>query len=154
MAAPFNPWGQSPFDLSRDDALTHSTPPITVSNLWTNSTTRSAYRLHWDTIAVWNDFGARVNQYWTVVPQVDKQSNVMTRTAYGDRFQAVSTSAAGNEGDVKALVNEFIQPVHSAATNRHDRAPCPSDPHSKLQRWEPGVEANAQAGDSRFHNDY
>jgi len=146
MAAPFDPWGQAAFDLSRDYVLTHSTPPVMVSNLLTNSTTRSVYRLHWNTIAIWNDFGARVIQYWNAVLQVDKQTNVMTGTAYGDRFRAVGNSAAGNEGDVKALINEFIQPAHSAAANGRDGAPRPSDRHSHLQRWEQGVEANALAG--------
>jgi len=102
--------------------------------------------LEWDTIAVWYDFAPRVIQYWNAFPQVDKQSNVMTRTTYGERLQVVGNSAAGNEGDVKAVANEFIHPVHSAAANGRNGTPRPSDPHSKLQRWEPGVEANAQAG--------
>ena len=146
MAAPFDPWGQAAFDLSRNYVLTNPTPPVTVSNLLTNSTTRSVYRLHWNTIAHWNDFGAQVVQYWNAVPQVDKQANVMTRTAYGDRFQDVGYSRAGNEGDVKALISAFVQPVHSSAANGRNGAPRPSDRHSNLQRWEQGVEANALAG--------
>jgi hypothetical protein len=146
MAAQFDPWGPPPLDLPRYYVLTHSTPPVLISNLLTNSTTRSVYRLHWNTIAIWDDFGARVIQYWNTVPQLDKQNNVMIGGEYGARFRAVGYSAAGNEGDVKALVNEFVQPVHSAAANGRDGAPRPSDPHSKLQRWEPGVEANTQAG--------
>jgi hypothetical protein len=146
MAGQYNPQVQPIFDLSRDFVLTYSTPAVTLSDVLTSSTTQSVYRLHWNTIALWNDFGPQVIQYWNAVPQFDKQSNVMTRTAYGDRFQAVGYSTAGNEGDVKALVNEFVQPVHSAAANGRNGAPRPSDRHSKLQRWEPGVEANAQAG--------
>jgi hypothetical protein len=145
MAAQFDPCGPPPFDLSRDYVLTHSTPPIGISNLLTNSTTRSVYRLHWNTINVWDDFGPRVIQYWNNVPQHDKQGLVMPQAAYGYLFQSVGHSVAGNEGDVKALVNEFVQPVHSAAANGRNGAPRPSDRHSKLQRWEPGVAANAQA---------
>src|SRR5579859_590259 len=108
--------------LSTSLVLTYSTPPVTVSNLLTNSTTRSVYRLEWDTIAVWYDFAPRVIQYWNAFPQVDKQSNVMTRTTYGERFQVVGNSAAGHEGDVKAVTNEFIHPVHSAAANGRNGA--------------------------------
>jgi len=39
----------------------------------------------------------------------------MTRAEFDARFWGVSFGQAGNEGDVNALVNEFIQPVHSAA---------------------------------------
>jgi len=70
----------------------------------------------------------------------------------GGRFRSVGFSQAGNESDVKALTNEFIQLVHSAASNGRDGAHRPSNVHSKLQRCEQGVEANAQARDSRLRN--
>jgi hypothetical protein len=146
MAAQYNPLAQPLFDLSRDFILTYPTPPITVSNVLTNSTTRSVYRLRWNTIMPWNDFGARVIQYLATVPQDDKQANVITQGEYSGRYQRVMNSPAGNEGLVKALVGDFIEPIHSAAANGLNGAPRPSDRHSKLQRWEQGIEANAQAG--------
>jgi len=51
-----------------------------------------------------------------------------------------------NKGDVKAVVNEFIQSVHFAVADSRDGAPRPSNVHSKLQGWEHSFEANAQAG--------
>jgi hypothetical protein len=145
MAAGYNPWAAPPFDAYRNDILTRSTPPVTISDLRTSSTTQSVYRLRWNTIVPWNDFGARVIYYWNAVPQVDKQVNVMTEAEYGARFRDVGNSTAGNEGDIKALINEFIQPVHSSAANGRDGAPRPSDRHSMLQHWE-RVETNTQAG--------
>ena len=130
-----------PFDLSREHVLMYPIPPVQIGNRVTQSTTRSVYRLHWDTIDLWDDFGARVIQYWNTVPQADRQSNVMTRVSYGDRFREVGHSVVANEGDVKSVVAEFIQPVHSAAANGRDGAPRPSDRHSQLPRWEQGVEA-------------
>jgi len=146
MAAPYDPWAQPAFDLSRDYVLTNPTPPSLIADVVTHSTTRSVYRLHWNTITPWNDFGARVIQYWNNILQLDKQTNVMTRGDYGARFRDVGYSRAGNEGDVRALIIEFVQAVHSSAANGRDNAPRPSDQHSTLQRWEQGVEANALAG--------
>jgi len=146
--APFDPWGQPALDLSRDLILTNPTPLTLVADRVTHSTTRSVYRVHWNTIAPWNDFGARVIHYWNNVSQVDKQTNVMERAAYRDRFQRVEFSMAGNEGNVRALIFEFVAAVHSATANGGNggNAPRPSDPHSILQQWEQGVEANALAG--------
>ena len=100
----FDPWGPPALDLSRDLILTNPTPPTLVADRVTHSTTRSVYRVHWNTIAPWEDFGARVIQYWNNVPQVDKQTNVMEQAAYQDRFQCVGFSMAGNEGNVRALI--------------------------------------------------
>ena len=83
MAAQYDPWAIQTFDLSRGFILTNPTPPIQVANLLANSTTRSTYRLHWNWLALWDNFGALVHEYWNnVVPQVDKQSNVYTQAAY------------------------------------------------------------------------
>ena len=72
---------------------------------------------------------------------------MFTQGAFTERFRAVGlSSTAANEGDVKALLQEFVQPVHSGAANGYNDAPRPSDLHSKLQRWEQGVEANLLAG--------
>ena len=66
---------------------------------------------------------------------------------FSARFSAVGLfSTAANEDDVKALIQEFVQPVHSGPANGYNDAPRPSDRHSRLHRWEQGVEANAQAG--------
>lgn len=146
--AQYDPRALQPFDLSREFVLTHSTPPIQVANVLTNSTTRSTYRLHWNWLALWENFGALVSHYWdNVVPQADKHTNVFTQGEYSGIVQDVATdSRVGNEGDVKARIQEFVLPVHSAAANGRNRAPRPSDQHSKLQRWEQGVEANYLAG--------
>jgi hypothetical protein len=148
MAAQYDPWALQPFDLSRRFILTNPTPPIQVGNELTNSTTRSTYRLHWNWLALWDNFGALVNQYWNnVVPQANKQSNVFTQGEYSGIVQDVATFIrVGNEGDVKGRIQAFVVPVHSAAANGRNGAPRPSDRHSILQRWEQGVEANNLAG--------
>jgi hypothetical protein len=138
--------GPACFYLSCDYVLTNPTPPTLIADVLTHSTTRSVYRLHWNTITPWNDFGTRVIQYWNNTLQLDKQTNVMTGGDYGARSRDVGYSRAGNEGDVRALIIEFVQAVHSSAANGRDNAPRPSDRHSTLQRWEQGVESNALAG--------
>jgi hypothetical protein len=148
MAAQYDPRAPQTFNLSRQFILTNATPPIQVANVLTNSTTKSTYRLHWDWISLWEDFGDRVYQYWNnVVPQADKQRNVYTQAAYSERVQTVATfTRVANEGDVKGRIQEFVLPVHSAAANGLNGAPRPTDQHSVLQRWEQGVEANHLAG--------
>lgn len=98
----------------------------------------------------WNGFGTSVIQYWNGISQHDKQANVTTQGEYSRRYQRVGNSSAENEGLVKALVGEFIEAVHSAAANGLNGTPRPTDRHSKLQRWEHGVEVNAQAGVPNF----
>ena len=148
MAAPHFDPRLPTFDLSRGFILSYATPPIQVANELTNSTTRSTYRLHWNWLALWDNFGTLVHQYWNnTVLQVDKQANVFSRGAYSDRFSSVSTNfRVGNEGAVKEKIQAFIEPVHTAAANGLNGAPRPTDQHSKLQRWEQGVEANNLAG--------
>ena len=72
----------------------------------------------------------------------------MAQEGYREHFQRVGFSTAGNEGNVRALIFEFVAAVHSAAANggNGDNTPRPSDRHSVLQQWEQGVDANALAG--------
>src|SRR5437762_1728311 len=146
-AAHFNPPAPI-FDLSRTLVLSSPTPPIQVANELTNSTTRSTYRLHWNWIALWDDFGTLVHQYWNnVVPLVDKQINVFMQVEYTAIVHDVSTfRRVANEGEVKGRIKVFVEPVHSSATNGRNGTLRPSDQHSILQQWEPGVEANNLAG--------
>jgi Protein kinase domain len=119
-----------------------------VANVLTRSTTRSTYRLHWNRLAHWDDFGARVIEYWNnTVTQNDKQAAVLHHGAYSHATQLVTLySRAASEDQVKGYLRDFFVPVHSAAANGLNYAPPPSDRHSILQRWEQGVEANALAG--------
>lgn len=138
MAAQYDPWAQQTFDLSRQYILSSPMPSIRISNVLTNSTTRSTYRLHWNWLALWDDFEALVYQYWNnFVPQTDKQRNVYTQAVYSDRVQIVATDTrVANEGNVKECIKEFIVSIHFVAVNDLNGAPCPIDQHSKLQRWE------------------
>ena len=147
-AAQYDPWALPIFDLSREFILTYPTPPIQVANELANSTTRSTYRLHWNWIALWDDFGTLVHQYWNhVVPFADKQSNIFTQAEYTAIVHDVSTfSRVANEGEVKGKIRDFVVPVHSSAANGRNSAPRPSDQHSILKQWEPGIEANNLAG--------
>lgn len=73
MAAQYDPRVPQTFNLSHQYILTNATPPIQDANVLTNSMTRSTYRLHWVWIALWEDFGDCVYQYWDIdVPQADK----------------------------------------------------------------------------------
>jgi len=105
-SAPFDPLGQAALNLSRDYVLTNSTPPTWMVDRVTHSTARSVYRVHRNTIAPWNDFGAPVIQYWNIVPQVDK---LVEQGVYRHCFQRAGFSRARNKGNVKALIYEFIE---------------------------------------------
>jgi len=80
----YNPLAQQIFDLSRDFVLTYLTSTIRVANRLTASTTQSTYRLHWNTIDVWQNFDALVIAYWNAVPQNDKQHFIYTQSVYSD----------------------------------------------------------------------
>ena len=148
MAAAFDPWAQQIFNISREFILSYPTPPIQIAHRVTRSTTRSVYRLQWNWIASWDNFGALVHHYWNnIVTQNDKQTNVYTQGAYTDRVQGVAMlNTNANEGDIKGRIDAFVVPVHTAAANGLNGAPRPSDLHSLMQRWEPGVQANQLAG--------
>src|SRR6266480_3551966 len=105
-ATQYDPWALPIFNLSREFILTYPTPPIQVANELANSTTRSTYRLHWNWIALWDNFGTLVHQYWNnIVPQVDKPTNVFTRGEYSGRVQLIAMdSRVGNEGEVKGKI--------------------------------------------------
>lgn len=125
MAAQYDPWAIQTFDLSRQYILSNPTPPIRIANVVTNSTTRSTYRLHWNWLALWDDFEALVYQYWNnVVPQADEQRKVYSRGSY-------SNASAGCCYRFESFQRGAVRPT---------------DQHSKLQRWEQGVEANNLAG--------
>ena len=148
MAAQYDPWAIQTFNLCRGDILTYPIPPVQLANELTRSTTRSTYRLHWNQLALWENFGAHVHHYWNnVVPQADKQSSVFTQGEYSGIVQRVATfRRVGNEGDVKGRIQDFVVPVHAAVANGLNHAPRPSDRHSVFQRWEQSVEANSLAG--------
>src|SRR5207248_2827790 len=50
------------------------------------------------------------------------------------------------EGNIRVCIDKFVVDIHSAAANGLNGAARPTDQHSKLQRWEQGVEANNLAG--------
>jgi hypothetical protein len=148
MEAQFDPWAMEVFDLSRQFILANPTPPVQVANVVTNSTTRSTYRLHWNWLAHWEGFGDLVSQYWNqAVSQIDKQRNVYMQATYRNAVQSITTDLrVSNEGNIRLCIDKFVVDVHSAAANGLNGAPRPTDQHSKLQRWEQGVEAKHLAG--------
>ena len=129
MAAPYDPWAIQAFDLSRQYILSSPMPPIQVANanMLTNSTTRSTYRLHWNWLALWDDFGALVPHYWNkVVPQADKQRNVYTQAAYRTIVQGVATftrvaTKATSRGAFKISLYLFILLLPMASMVHHGR---------------------------------
>src|SRR5579859_952594 len=126
MASQFDPRA---FNLSCEYILSNPTPSIQVGNSHSNSTTRSTYRLHWNGIRLWGDFGDLVNQYWNnVVSQADKQRYVFTQDAYRDAVQGIATDMrVANEGNVKVCIDGFPVIIHSAAANGRNGATRPTD---------------------------
>jgi hypothetical protein len=147
MAAQFDPWAVV-FDLSREYILSHPTPPIQIADSHSASTTRSTYRLHWNGIGLWGDFGDLVHQYWNdMVTQGDKQRNVFDTGAYRQTVQGIAMDTrVANEGNVNICIDAFPVIIHSAAANGRNGARRPRDRHSKLERWGNGIEGNNMAG--------
>jgi hypothetical protein len=147
MAAQFDPWAQV-FNLSREYILSSPTPPIQIADIVSQSTTRSTYRLHWNTIALWGNFGDLVQHYWNnVVTQADKQQFVFTQDGYRLTVQTLASSMSiANEDITKVCIDTFPVAILTAAANGLNGAPRPSDQHSKLERWAQGIEGNAVAG--------
>jgi hypothetical protein len=141
MAAQYDPW-TSVFDLSREYILSNPTPPIQIADSHSASTTRSTYRLHWNGIALWADFGDLVHQYWNnVVTPDDKQQYVFDTGSYSRAVQQIAMETrVSNESNVKVCIDAFPVPIHSAAANGSMGAPRPSDRHSKFERWGIGIE--------------
>ena len=147
MAAQFDPWAQV-FNLSREYILSSPTPPIHIADIVSQSTTRSAYRLHWNTIALWGNFGDLVQQYWNpVVTQADKQQFVFTQDGYRLIVQTLASGMRiANEDITKVCIDTFPVTILAAAANGLNGAARPSDQHSKLERWAQGIEGTAVAG--------
>jgi hypothetical protein len=148
MAGPqFDPWAQV-FNLSREYILSSPAPPIRVADIVSQSTTRSAYRLHWNTIALWGNFSNSVQQYWNnVVTQADRQQQVFTQDVYRHAVQTLASGmSVANEDITKVCIDTFPVAILAAAANGLNGAPRPSDRHSKLERWAQGIEGNAVAG--------
>jgi hypothetical protein len=139
---------QENFDLSRQRLLGYNMVPIRVGHDLSSSTTLSTYRLRWNWIQLWDDFGNRVHQYWeNVVTQDDKQENVYTQNTLTHQAQTVALHYVNaKEGDVQGRIDYFVVPIHNAAANGLNGAPRPSDGHSIMGRLAPGVQANQIAG--------
>ena len=148
MAAVFDPWAQVQFNLSREYVLSNPIPPVQIADTCSHSTTKSVYRLHWNGIGLWNNFGNLVNQYWNnVVSQADKQQYVSYRDAYRVALQTVAKDIRVSDKEiVKVCIDTFPVAIHGAAGNGLNGATRPMDQHSKLQRWGTGIEGYTVAG--------
>ena len=144
----YDPYAVVAFNLSRDYILSQSTPLINPGDSLSESTTKSTYRLHWNEIYLWDNFGDSVGNYWNnVVSQADKQRDVFTQHTYSNAVQSLATDMrVTNEGNIKVCIDKFPVDVHSAAANGLNGAHRPTDQHSKLQRWEQGIARNNVAG--------
>jgi hypothetical protein len=140
------------FDLARGVILCWPTPApkIAMPHLLTRSSTVSPYRVHWNELLPWNDFGETVSRYWNnIVPQHDKAQNVIVMATFISKVQEVSfpSTAASRESRVRKCLEDFIRPVLESAANGAQGAPRPSDRHSLLTSWDSeGVEGNRLAG--------
>jgi hypothetical protein len=151
--AQYDPFTSPPgFDLSREFILTYPTPTVRVGRVddISMSTTMSTYRLHWNDIRVWEDFGNEVHQYWNhTMPQHDKPVNVMNQAIYSEIVRVLSTRAASaitNEGRVRQSIDAFVVTAHDYTASGRDDAPRPNDYHSLLYSLQAGPEVRHLSG--------
>ena len=138
-----------PFDMNRNSVLTFELPAIPLAPVaeLSRSTTLSRYRLHWDHLFRWNNFGQTVQQYWDTVPEADKLANVFHIQTFLYHHQRLPMAHLNSAEDhIRARIDSRVVLLHDAAANGVGDAPYPSDRHSRMVRWAQGFHANQLAG--------
>jgi hypothetical protein len=139
MALPFAA-PSLPFDIVRETLLLHPLPPFRTGNRPSASTTTSRYRLRWNRLTVWNDFGNRVSEYWNTVPQADRNALVAHQMVVQHLWQSIANnSRILCEEDIKACVELYPNSCHRYAANGDRGAPLPSDVHCVPDRCSQGA---------------
>lgn len=139
------------FDVNRQSLLGYHLPPFRVSDQPSALTTTSRYRLRWNHLDIWNDFGHRVSTYWNTVPQADRTASVAAQIQLQDRWQSIANnSRILSEDDIKACIDLYPISCHRFAANGALGAPMPSDIHSAPDRCTVGAAQWGLAGAPDF----
>jgi len=142
-----HPVALNAFDVSRENALSASLPPFRVGDQPSTSTTRSRYRLRWNQLYVWDDFGDRVSDYWNTVPHFDRTNLVANYVDMHIRWRSIANDPRIlSEEDIKVAINSYPIHLHRSAANGFEGAPLPADEHSVADRSAPGASQFGLAG--------
>jgi hypothetical protein len=124
------------FDLSREQLLTLPMQVFNVAGQVTRSATFSAYRVRWNTLHAWDDFGTLVTEYWAnTVSEEDKAALIEYRTSLNNVYNRAAGAIVSTEEHVKQAI--YSQPVafHQTATTSLLGQPSPSDAHSQIEYY-------------------
>ena len=135
------------FDVNRESLVGYSLPPFRAGDQPSASTTRSRYRLRWNQLAVWDDFGDRVSEYWNTVPQADRNALVANQGELQGRWQFIANNPRIlSEDDIKQCMDSYPIACHLYAANGAQGAPLPSDIHCVADRCSLGASQWGLAG--------
>lgn len=124
------------FDLNREQLLTLPMQVFSIAAQVTRSATFSAYRVRWNTLHMWDDFGPLVAEYWAnTVSEEDKAALIEYRTSLNNVYNRVAGTIVSTEEQVKQVI--YSQPVsfHQTATTSLLGQPSPSDAHSQIEYY-------------------
>lgn len=127
-------------DVSRQQILELELQEPQIGLPLTQASTLSAYRVGPNVVHRWDDFAARVIQYYTqVVTQADKLALIAMSGEINSIYNNVGLEVIENEGDVKAMIDREPMRFHQMLTSTGDGQPLPSDVHSELKRFAYGM---------------
>jgi hypothetical protein len=148
----WDPFGQIGFNVARADVLGLALPPFRAGDHPSISTTRTRYRLRWNQLHVWNDFGTTVSNYWNIqVSQMDQAALVSTQNEIQGRWQSIANNQRIlSEDDIKSAIESYPLYHHRSSANGALGAPLPSDEHATADRCTQGAASWGLAGVADF----
>ena len=151
MMAAVNPVVPVP-TVMRESLLLTALPPFRHGPQPSTSVTRCRYRLRWNELHLWNNFGQSVSDYWnTQVSYADRAALVTTLQAIGERWNDIANYPRTlTEDDIKGKIDTYPAYFHRCAANGANGAPLPSDRHSVPYRCSQGAGAFGLSGVADF----
>jgi hypothetical protein len=137
---------------ARESLLLTPLPPFRQGPQPSTSVTRCRYRLRWNELLHWNNFGQNVSDYWnTQVSYADRAALVTTLQAIRERWRQIADYPRTlTEDDIKAHIDNYPVYFHQCAANGANGAPLPSDRHSVPYRCSQGAGAFGLSGVADF----
>jgi hypothetical protein len=128
------------FDLSRQQLLELPLQEPLVGTNLPRSATLSAYRVTPNVIRRWDQFPNLVIQYYRAVPQADKSARIGFITDANRIYNTVAAFVVSNEDQVKLVIDQQAVVFHQMITTSINGQPSPSDVHSQIERFSPGMQ--------------
>jgi hypothetical protein len=127
-------------DTSRQQILDTELQQPQIGTQLPQGSTWSAYRVRPNVILPWDDFPGLVTEYYAqTVTQADKLALVAVSGEVLMIYQNVAADVAYSETTVKVNLDREPIRFHQMLTTSINGQPLPSDIHSQIQRFDPGL---------------